>query len=226
MLVGTGETLASSQDEQTRALFRDIALHRAGDYHRSALGRFAQRRVRERVLEDLDEALADRAAPRIIDAGCGRGDLSVRLLERYTGAEILAIDASPEMANLATIALRPWSNSRAEVAELTAIPAPDRWATATVCINVLHHLEPPQQRRALRELARVTERTLVVEVKLRQSFRSRQTEGVRVHPTTVRAVVDALAPLGFRLLRESGALRPRWVSPVRILRFEMHRAAI
>ncbi len=64
----------------------------------------ADREERFAVIADVVAAAADRDEPRVLDLGCGPGSLSVRLLERFPAASVVAVDADPLLLGLARAA--------------------------------------------------------------------------------------------------------------------------
>ncbi|MFI6520322.1 class I SAM-dependent methyltransferase [Spirillospora sp. NPDC050679] len=65
----------------------------------------ADREERFAVIGDvLAEALAGRAAPLVVDLGCGPGSLSARLARRLPSAEIVGVDLDPLLLGLARAA--------------------------------------------------------------------------------------------------------------------------
>jgi trans-aconitate 2-methyltransferase len=101
-----------------------------------------------------DQALIDRLAqlfpsglgPRVLDLGCGPGNISFRLAERFPNAEVLGIDGAAAMLDLAAQALQarpalqPWLRF-----ELRCLPDPclSGGFTALVSNSLLHHLHEP-----------------------------------------------------------------------------------
>ena len=102
-----------------------------------------------------DQALIERLAvlfpqglgERLVDLGCGPGNISFRLAERYSGASVLGIDGAAAM-------LAPALQRLAELPELQGrlrfeqrcLPAADLPGgyTAVVSNSLLHHLHDPQ----------------------------------------------------------------------------------
>jgi SAM-dependent methyltransferase len=103
----------------------------------------------------LIERYAVPRAARILDAGCGTGEISRRLAELLPGASILGVDVldvSLELARTRHAFLAPrLSFERRSVYEL-GLPA--RTFDLVVCRHVLHSIPHPE--RVLAELVRVT----------------------------------------------------------------------
>jgi trans-aconitate 2-methyltransferase len=115
-----------------------------------------------RSYADADFAAGDRAllkrteglfgpqlGPRIIDLGCGPGNISFLLAERYPTARVLGLDGAPAMLAIAAARLQAtpdrWPGLSFQHLLLTpggALPQEGRW-TAVVSNSLLHHLHDP-----------------------------------------------------------------------------------
>lgn len=101
----------------------------------------------ETVVSFLDKELAAELSPalegkRLLDAGCGTG----RRMPRLDGGLAIGVDLSPEM-------LRAGNATPVAVADVRALPFPDRSFDVVWCRLVLGHLRDP--RPAYQEIARV-----------------------------------------------------------------------
>ena len=93
--------------------------------------------------------------PRILDAGCGTGEISSRLAEVFPEGHIVGvdiIDAHLEMAR--SRYARFGSRLRFEHQSIFELDAPDQSFDLVVCRHVLHSIPNPE--RVIAELARVT----------------------------------------------------------------------
>jgi ubiquinone/menaquinone biosynthesis C-methylase UbiE len=106
------------------------------------------------------ELLVDQAAPaagqRILDLGCGTGTLALQVKQREPGAELVGLDADPEMLAQAR---RKAEQARVEV-ELTegfstALPYEGASFDRVLSTLFFHHLDPEPKRQTAREIARV-----------------------------------------------------------------------
>lgn len=91
----------------------------------------------------------------ILDAGCGTGEISLRLGQRFPGARLLGvdvIDAHLERARVKCAALG--SRVRFEQRNILALDLPDNRFDLTVCRHVLQTIPRPD--RAVAELVRTT----------------------------------------------------------------------
>jgi trans-aconitate 2-methyltransferase len=82
-------------------------------------GRFADDRARP--FFDLTDRVAVASPRRVIDLGCGSGELTAQLAQRWPAAQVEGIDSSPEMIAAATAAER----LTFRVADVTSWTPPD-----------------------------------------------------------------------------------------------------
>ncbi len=100
---------------------------------------------------------------RVLDAGCGTGEISARLAEMYPLAKVLGIDVLEhhlEYARQRYARLAPRLSFEAQ--DLFALPAADATYDLTVCRHVVQAV--PHADRVIAELARVTKPGGVVHV--------------------------------------------------------------
>jgi SAM-dependent methyltransferase len=88
----------------------------------------------------------------VLDLGCGSGENLAPLLAR--GADVIAIDLSPELIELAKqrVALSGYDAPVFLVGSALEIPLPDACVDTVLCASLLHHLDIP---RAMAEIRRV-----------------------------------------------------------------------
>jgi ubiquinone/menaquinone biosynthesis C-methylase UbiE len=99
-------------------------------------------------LVDVLVAEGDLRGRRVLDVGCGTGQLATALADQ--GAKVWGVDASPEMLERARE--RPGRGVGLKLGRAEALPFRDGWFERTVMRLVVHHVDRP---RALPELARV-----------------------------------------------------------------------
>lgn len=95
------------------------------------------------------------AAARILDAGCGTGEASVRLAEMFPQAHVLGVDIlDGSLARARERGARLGSRVTFENQSVYELRAQDGTFDLTVCRHVIHSIPYPE--RVLAELARVT----------------------------------------------------------------------
>lgn len=112
----------------------------------------------------LAEAAGQQAEPRFLELGAGRGHLAEQLLRHHPTARVTVSDISLDSVRaFRTGPLGDHPRVTARVIDATAIDAPDNsWDVAVFAMS-LHHLEPPQVRKVLREGTRVARRLLIID---------------------------------------------------------------
>ena len=192
------------------------------DATRARRYREAAPRRRERENSVLRDWLAELAPTTVLDAPCGTARV-VSLLppqtKRYVG-----VDASKAMLHEGCDRLLTEGPNSVDVqflrADLESLPFADGSVASTVCLRFLHHLPPASFEQVIAELARVTERWLLLSFFHPRSAhawqRAVQTRlfGVKSdrHTHSPRRLRDALRARGFacRELRSTGFLRELW----------------
>ena len=103
--------------------------------------------TREDARVPLVDTVVAAAPRRVLEVGCGWGELA-EWIARETGAEVVAVDLSPRMVELASE-----RGIAATVADVQALPFADASFDVVVAAWMLYHV--PDLDRALSEIARV-----------------------------------------------------------------------
>jgi SAM-dependent methyltransferase len=155
------------------------------------------RGLRRFVRPLLTEAVAGRARPRVLDAGCGTG-CNLRMLAEL--AHAYGFDLNRVGLRYA----REAGHTRVARASVVAIPFPDATFDVVTSFDVLYSLTEDHARRAMSEMARVLKPggTLIVNVAALQILRGGHSvlaEELRRYDR--RMMRDAVAEAGLRLTR-------------------------
>lgn len=113
----------------------------------------------------LREVLA-LGAVRVLDVGCGSGDFARALLRRAGTAgrrlDVVALDASEAVLSIARERTGDEPALRFVLGDAAALAFDDASFEVATCNLALHHFEPPEAIRMLRELRRVASRAPLV----------------------------------------------------------------
>jgi SAM-dependent methyltransferase len=118
-----------------------------------------QRKLIDRFHGVLLDRIAELKPASFLDAGCGEGFVAALINQRAPNVKLTGFDFNP-----ASVALAQQMNPRCTfvTASIFEIPFGPRQFDVTGCFEVLEHQTDPTG--ALRELARVTDRALVLSV--------------------------------------------------------------
>ncbi len=102
----------------------------------------------------LDLAEAEVARPRaVLDVGCGTGRLLISAAARFPGAELVGVDAAPQMVEQARASAADRSSIRFQLAGAEELPFPDGRFDLVFSTLTFHHWS--DQAKAVAEVARV-----------------------------------------------------------------------
>ncbi len=134
------------------------SIQKGNAYDKYASKNPIERRLMSGFFRSLDE-LTPRAAPEsILEVGVGEGEVAARLAARWPSVRIVGIDL-PDSTLASHWHEAPLNGAFADIARL---PFPDSSFDLVLAIEVLEHVPDPPA--ALRELARVARRDVVVSV--------------------------------------------------------------
>ncbi len=110
----------------------------------------------ERFKAMLIEQAAIEPKQRVLDLGCGTGTLALFVKEREPSADVVGLDADPEMLAKAR-AKAEQAGVELELTEgfSTELPYEDGSVDRVLSTLFFHHLDPEPKRRTAREIARV-----------------------------------------------------------------------
>ena len=109
-----------------------------------------------RFKEMLVEQAAAEPGHRVLDLGCGTGTLAIQVKRRQPGAEVVGLDADPEMLERAkSKASEAGVELQLDEGYSTDLPYEDASFDRVLSTLFFHHLDPEPKRQTAREIARV-----------------------------------------------------------------------
>ena len=118
-----------------------------------------QRRLIDRFHRVIVSKIAELSPASFLDAGCGEGFVAEILLRQTPSLQLTGFDFNPESVAVASAKV---PTATFQTASILEIPHPGRSFDVVGCFEVLEHLPDPAA--ALRELARVSNRAVVLSV--------------------------------------------------------------
>lgn len=133
----------------------------SSNYRKHTSGNRLQQALIDRFHRKIEERLEALAPETMLDAGCGEGFVTHVVLGRLPEMKVTGCDLDPRAVALAAQA-NPGVGFA--TASLLALPFPDQAFDVVGCFEVLEHLPGSAPQQALRELARVARRAVVLSV--------------------------------------------------------------
>lgn len=116
---------------------------------------FMQDPVYRSALEKMAERAAGGDASRILDLGCGTGNLIALLQRRLPRASICGVDPSPGMREACARRFDGDANVTVRGGDALSIPLPEAVFDCVLSNIALHHVPPDRKGACAREIARV-----------------------------------------------------------------------
>ncbi len=156
--------------------FRETANNKLGYYDTKNVEKLThdsqQNKILEICIKFLDKITKNCSElSKIIDLGCGIGDFTIDLAKRYPQfKEIIGIDFLDEAIELSKKYEKKFENVKFMKNDLLNLPFRDRSYDISVCINVIHHIHITDFEKALNELARITDKYLILEIRNKKNI--------------------------------------------------------
>ena len=109
-------------------------------------------RYKEQLIAQADI----RSGQKVLDLGCGTGTLAIRIKQIQPGAEVIGLDADPDMLKTAR-----YNSTRAEVSVsfdegmTYQLPYPDASFDRVLSSIMIHHLKTPDKHKTASEIHRI-----------------------------------------------------------------------
>ena len=157
--------------ESTKQYFRENLQEEQG-YYEAEKTDIRQQKIFNLCFSLLDALFKDQnTVTTAVDIGCGMGYFSRELIKRYPQFhQIAGIDFLQEIIIHAREQSVETTKIVYIIGDLLRIPFPDQRFDVTFCIDTLHHIHRDDLRTAIRELARITNKYLILEIRNRKNL--------------------------------------------------------
>ncbi len=208
LVVRVSRGLASRRETDFDRAVGRVAARYASTGSRAAYHYVRSKLARDPVAHRVTEIAASEPLGEVLDAGCGRGQLDVLLLDRALATRVTGFDVDARKVAIATRAAEGMA-ACFHVADVRE--AITRQADTVLLVDVLHYLSNEEQEAALRNVARAARRLVIVrEIDPSRGFRSRVTwlqeaittglgcnRGARVNARSITTLAGILEAEGF-----------------------------
>ncbi|MFW2383547.1 MAG: class I SAM-dependent methyltransferase [Acidimicrobiales bacterium] len=192
----------------------------SASYDSGILQRFTYRPLHDAVLGHLGPI----SPRRVLDMGCGTGQLTRRLATHFDHAQVTGFDYSAGMLNQAQDRLIPLENAALGRADATNLPVAPGSLDLIVCTESFHWY--PDQEKALRDMCAALSRGGRVAIGSVAAFNGVDQRAVELMSTRIDRPVRALTPsamadmmdaVGIRVIFQRRIPRPSVLLPLPLL---------
>ena len=106
----------------------------------------------------------------VIDVGCGMGHITLELCKYKNLKNIVGIDFLRDTFNLTRENKKIFQKVSFIEGNLLNLPFTDSCYDITLCLNTLHHIHPKDFKQSLSEIARVTKKYLILEIRYKYNI--------------------------------------------------------
>ena len=108
---------------------------------------------------------------KVIDLGCGIGDFTLDLAKRYPQFnKIIGVDILDEIIEIARKKEEISDKVTIFKGDLLNLEFDDRSFDLSICINVFHHIHPKDFEKAVKELSRITDKYVILEIRNKKNY--------------------------------------------------------
>ena len=157
----------------TKKFFLESAKYKKGFYDAKDKNKLIHDKKQNKIWEIskslIDRLLKENKILKLIDIGCGIGDFTLDLAKEYNHfSEIYGIDFLKENIDIA----KKNTNKKIKFLEedLKKLSFKDKYFDLSICINVLHHIHIDDIKEAVSEIARVSEKFIILEIRNRKNI--------------------------------------------------------
>ena len=131
-----------------------------------------QREIFDLTLSILEDVTKNNPKlTKALDAGCGVGSFTFELSQRFPQLkQIVGVDFLKEIVSVAFEKTKNDKKISFIQADLLNMPFDDRNFDLTICIDVLHHIYSDDFKIVIKELTRVTEKYLLLEIRNKKNI--------------------------------------------------------
>lgn len=209
--------------EKTKEFFSRSALDNQGYY--DGAGKLThnpwQKMIRRIIIRQIKQLLADdQGIISLVDIGCGNGDFCLELKKQFSSlTEICGCDYSAEMLTILRKNVLPSDNISTQQADLRNLPFTNNHFDIALCVNTLHHIVESDQAKAVAELARVSRRYAIIEIKNKRNLYKRFFHSIRdgalnVYPTDPAQLRLLFCQNGYELCDQKNIFLWQFLSPL------------
>ncbi|MGI9610503.1 MAG: class I SAM-dependent methyltransferase [Acidimicrobiia bacterium] len=170
-------------------------------YDSGLLQRFTYRPLHDAVLRHLGPI----SPQRVLDMGCGTGQLTQRLVTHFDQAHVTGFDYSTGMLRRAQRRLRSRENAALGRADATNLPVAPGSLDLIVCTESFHWY--PDQEKALRDMSQALRRGGRVAIGSVAAFNDVDQRAVELMSTRIDRPIRALTPSAIADMMDTAGLR-------------------
>ena len=170
-----------------------------------------------------------------LDVGCGNGDFIIELSKIYPNLMFTGVDFSEYTIKIARESSEKLKNVEFSAGNVLELKFKDKMFDTVFCVNTLHHIKSEDLETALKEISRVCNENLIIDIRnndniyyryIRTGFGKHKPKVenlIDVYPTTIETVRSILNEFFFDLV----LVKPLWylpiLSPIVVLVFKRRR---
>ncbi|MDE4078866.1 class I SAM-dependent methyltransferase [Methanosphaera sp. Vir-13MRS] len=102
----------------------------------------------DEMTDALINAIPDQKSPRVLDLGCGTGNITEKVLKRFPDAKITCLDVSDKMIDIAKEKLSDYDNIEYVNGDFTIVDIIDKY-DAIISSLALHHIPSDEEKKEM-----------------------------------------------------------------------------